>query len=429
MGNNSQRSELVKVLRRLVIGLLVVALLIIIRIQVEPSSSGHWFNARGYEVLHSFLTNYSPNDDPRVIVLDISDLNPNPRDPTPNDRLREIVSALLESGAKAIAIDINFATRPETGARADNDPDFFEFLHAQNKKGAHVFVGVGKFGVKPEEWLGMDEDKDLAADMTIMDEDTTEVPAWLQCGENTRLYSISMALANASGIHPQPPRWLRGVLANYDDPENLQEEIQTDSAGNKVLCRRAFTLVNYAKLELVQKLSLQTIDTASILRAKDVEGNNKFQNKLVLVGPAQRDAAPDKYFVLGREQNKPVVAGIYLHALATNTLVSDPVYEFKHWFTILLDAALGLFVVLGQLVVGVRYRKDGSFSAHRWENRFIWAAVALTVSCGLILVKFYNVLWLDFLLVMLALLLHSKVQNGLAYLPQRVVRNRSKTTS
>ena len=429
MTNNSQQSELAKVLRPLVIGLLVVALLIIVKIQVERSSSGHWFNARGYEVLHSFLTNYTPNEDPPVIVLDTSDLNPNPRDPTPNEKLSEIVNALLESGAKAIAIDINFATRPDTGARADNDPDFFEFLHAQNKKGAHVFVGVGKFGVKPEEWLGMDEDKDLAADMTIIDEDTTEVPAWLRCSENEKLFSISMALANASGTHPQPPRWLKGVLGNYDDPENLQEETQTDSIGNKVLCRRAFTLVNYAKLELVQKLSLQTLDRASILRAKDVEGNNRFQNKLVLVGPAQRDMAPDKYFVLGREQNKPVVAGIYLHALATNTLVADPVYEFKHWFTILLDAALGLFVVLGLLVVRVRYRKDRSFSAHRWENRFIWAAMAVTLSLGFMLVKFYNVLWLDFLLVILALFLHSKVQYGLAYLPQRIFSNRPKTSN
>lgn len=253
MKNNSQQSELAKVLRPLVIGLLVVALLIITKIQVESSSSGHWFNARGYEVLHSFLTNYTPNEDPPVIVLDISDLNPNPRDPTPNERLRELVSALLESGARAIAIDINFAPRPDTGARADNDPDFFEFLHAQKKKGAHVFVGVGKFGVKPEEWLGMDEDKDLAADMTIMDEDTTEMPAWLQCGENEKLYSISMALANAPGLHPQPPRWLKAVLGNYDDPEDLQQEIQPDSVGNKVLCRRAFTLVNYAKLELRTK--------------------------------------------------------------------------------------------------------------------------------------------------------------------------------
>lgn len=46
-------------------------------------------------------------------------------------------------------------------------------------------------------------------------------------------------------------------------------------------------------LNFVQKLSLQTLDRASILRAKDIEGNNRFQNKLVLVGSGQRDLAPD----------------------------------------------------------------------------------------------------------------------------------------
>jgi CHASE2 domain-containing sensor protein len=193
--DQSPSSRISQSLKPLVVGLLAVAFLIIIKIQVEDSSFGHWFNARGYEVLHSFLANYNPDEDPSVVVLDISDLKLAPDDSVPNESLRELVSTLLESGAKAIAIDINFAPRTDpldkTGARADNDPDFFEFLHTQNEKGAHVFVGVHKVGVAPEEWLGMDEDKDLAADMTIMDEDTTEIPAWLQCGETKPLCTES----------------------------------------------------------------------------------------------------------------------------------------------------------------------------------------------------------------------------------------------
>lgn len=432
MIKNSAQTEPGKI-RHLVIGLFAVALLIFIKVQVEDLSFGRWFNARGYEVLHSFLANYNPDADPPVIVLDISDLKRDPDGTVPNRSLRELVSALLESRAKAIAIDINFAPRTDPqdriGARAEDDPEFFEFLHAQKAKGAHVFVGVHKFGVDPAEWLGMEDDKDLAADMSLTDEgveDMTEVHAWLQCRENAKLYSISTALAETSDARPRPPRWLDGVLLNYDDPENLKGEEQTETGGKRVICRRAYTLVNYAKLELVQKLTLQTLDRDSILRAKDVEGVNRFQNKLVLIGNGQRGVAGEKFYTPpGR--NRPV-AGIYIHALAANTLVADPVYKFKHWFAILLDASLGLFVVVGLFIVRLRHRKDDSFSTPTWENRFIWTSIVVTLSVGFVLVKLYNVLWLDFLLVVLALLLHSRVQHGLAHVPQRLFGSKPETT-
>src|SRR5438045_3107435 len=129
MTNAPRKSEPGKFFRHLLIGLFAVALLVFIKVQVEGSHFGRWFNARGYEVLHSFLANYNPDEDPPVVVLDISDLRRDPDGTVPTRNLRELVGALLESGARAIAIDINFAPRADpqdrVGARAEDDPDFF----------------------------------------------------------------------------------------------------------------------------------------------------------------------------------------------------------------------------------------------------------------------------------------------------------------
>lgn len=420
-----------KNLGHLLLGLVVVALLIFIKSQVEHSRYGLWFNARGYEILHSFIPTYNPDEDPSVIVLDISDLKRDANDATPQESLQEIVMALLESKAKAIAIDVDFTPHPnsqdptKTGPRTNEDPDFFEFLHGLKNKGAHVFVGAKDFGVEPETWLGADEDKDLAVDITVIEENTTEVPAWLQC-DNIKLKSISRALADAYGTHPPPPAWLNRVLTNYEDPENLKEEIVTDNSDNKVTCPRAFTLVNYAKLELIQKLTLQTLNRDSILVAKNVDGTSKFLNKMVIVGNGQPRAGEIQFVVPGRSK---AVAGIYIHASAAHTLAADPVYKFKYRFAIFLDGLLGSLVVLGLFIVRLCSHKESNFSEHRWENRFVLISIVLTLSLGLIMVKLYNVLWLDFLLVIFALLLHSTVQNGLVYFPRRLFGQKAEATS
>lgn len=433
MVSNPPQSPGRKNLQHLIIGSLAVLLLIGAKYLVGETRFGHWLNARGYEMLHSFLPNYDPQEDLPVVVLDISDLKRDPSGVTPPRGLQEIVEALVESRAKAVAIDIDFSPRVDpqeplnTGARSEADEEFFEFLHEQRKKGVPVFVGVYNIGVRSESWLGTEENKDLAADMTLFnkDSDSTEVRAWLQCPGSTRLNSISKALAEAYAPPPQPPLWMRGVLVNYEDEENLKPSLENDKEKGGVSCLRAFTLVNYGKLELIQRLALQTPDRNSILGAKDVRGHNRFQDKLVIIGNGQRDKATDSFVIISR--NEPVL-GVYVHAVAAYTLVADPVYKFKHGFAVLLDGLLGAFIIVGLFVVRMRGVASDGLSAHSWESLFIFISILLTLSLGFVLVKVCNVLWLDFLLVILALLLHSKVQNGLAYVSSRIFKTKPATS-
>jgi len=408
--------------KHLLLGLIVVALLILAKTLVEDTRPGTWFIARGYEFLHSFLSKYDPNEDLPVVALDISNLPPAPDGTTSAKGLQTIVEALVESRAKAIAIDIDFSPRVDplqpyaSGARSEDDEDFFKFLQMQRQKDppVPVFVGVHNIGVESKTWLGTEDNKDLAADMTLFREgsDSTEVEAWINCPNNQKLSSLSRALADKYGSRPKPPpNWLHKLLVNYEAPEHLRTFLVTSKERGEVTCQRAVTLVNYGKLELLQKLTLQTLDKDSILKATNTNGQSKFRDKLVIIGMGQRDKTP-LIQVIGRDGPNDGVPSMFIHAIATYTLVADPVYRFKHWFTIVLDAVLGAFVVFGVF----RARERSKHDSASLESRFILLSIFLVLGLGFVMVKVYNVLWLDFLLVILALFLHSGIQRSLGRL-------------
>jgi CHASE2 domain-containing sensor protein len=412
----------------LMIGLAAITFLLAAKLYVEHTYIGHWLDARGYEVLHTFIPPFEPDDDLPVAVVDISDLKRDPNGTTPANSLREIVEALVASRAKAIAIDIDFSPQVDpqnpagAGLRDENDPEFFEFLHEQKKGGVPVFVGAYNIGAEPKSWLGLEKYQDLAAEMTLFDEDTTQVPRWLNCGRGEKLNSISNALAEASAQRTAPPALLKGLLVDPEASENLQQTIKEATGGEQVPCQRAFTFVNYAKLELIQRVTLPATDGNAILSFKDEEGRSRFERKLVIIGNTQRGKASDCFVVLGRF--KPI-SGAHIHASAAYSLVDEPVYKFKHWVTILLDALLGLFIVIGVLYVRWRHRDDARFSLHLWEGRFILFSILLTLLAGFIFVRFFHVLWLDFSLVVFALFMHSKVQEGIRRVPLMLFGTRS----
>lgn len=421
-------------LRQLLLGLLVVALLVAAKTQLESTTPGRWLITRGYEWLHSFVVTYDPKEDLPVIVLDISNLKPAADGTTSAKSLRSIVEALVESGAKAIAIDVDFSPRldslepTKTGARSEGDEDFFNFLHEQRKQGVPIFVGAHNVGVESKTWLGTEANKDLAANMALFenDSDSTEVQAWRECDGYDRLNSISRALAEAYNKRPALPEGLNRLLINYDDPEMVKSLQLKDKAGNSVVCHQAFTLVNYGKLELIEKLAQQTVDRNSIMMARDTEGQSKFKNKLVLIGNGQRDQSYDRYSVIGRSGPNETRAGVFIHAIATYTLVGDPVYRFKHWFAILLDSLLGAGVVIGVFVARKRPFQWNGRSFFPSEGLFVLIAIVTVFVLGVILVRVFHVLWLDFWLVLLALLLHSKVQEVLGHILGSFSRRRLK---
>lgn len=414
-----------KILIDLAIGFLAVTLLILLKVYlVEGSFVGHWIDAKGYEILHKVIPPFSRTHEPSVVVLDISELKRESDGTTPIKSLQDIVEALIASKAKAIAIDVDFSPRidlqgePNVGPRSEDDEEFFKYLRAKKQDGVNIVVGVYNPGVESETWLTPKEYRDLAADMTIFDEDTTLIPRWMKCGNEEQLDSISTAMAKSSDENPAPSFPFRSLL---EKSEMIKSFVLKDKTLRSVSCDRAFALINYAKLEFLQDMNLQAPDKESVFKAKTVEGKSKFENKLVIIGNTQRGMA-DCFVVPG--QTSPV-AGAYLHASAVYSLVDEPVFKFRPAVIILLDLFLGSIVVIGLFLVRWKHLNNDQFSFYLWEGRFILFAIVLTFVLGLVLVRAFNILWLDFFLVVIALLLHSQVQEGLKWIPKSLWRWKS----
>src|ERR1700752_71369 len=418
------------ILKNLVIGIIAVLALTGIKVfLVEDTPYDRWMDARGYELLHSIISPFDPGKKLSVAVLDISDVPRLPNGATPTEPLQKIVQALVEGRAKAIAIDIDFS--PSLEPVAQNIPDdraeivsqFYAQLQDLNKRGIPVFVGAFNIGPEPETWLGLDENKNLAADITLFDEDTTLIPRWLRCDGGGKLNSMSMALAKTSKQQPSPNSMIKPLLDEPEAEDNLKTTTLQNQAGQDVECKRSFTFVNYSKLDLMQNLTLQWAGREALLSAKDASGKGKFENKLVLVGNTQRGKFTDPFVVAGR---RDPVAGVYLHASATYSLVDEPIYKFKHRVEIAADLILGCGLVFTLFLVRLNHlRSDDpkkSSKPYLSEGLIIFGLTVITLTVACLLVRFFDVLWLDVSLVIVALFLHSKVQEWFAWILNKLFK-------
>lgn len=409
------------------IGIFVVLTLTAVKVcLVKDSHWGRWLDARGYELLHSIISPFNPEKDLSVSVLDISDVPRLPNGATPISSLQEIVEALVDARAKAIAIDIDFSPGVEpinTATFEDQSEDlnrFYDKIQELRARNIPIFLGTFNVGPEPKTWLGLEETKNFAADITLFDQDTTLIPRWLSCDGGATLNSISLALSNTAGRQPMPNAPLKSLLEDPEEERNLRTTLLRNQAGADIICKRSFTFTNYSKLSLLQKLTLQWAGREALLSARDENGNGRFVGKLVLVGNTQRGKFTDPFVVAGRPEP---VAGVYLHAAATYSLVDEPIYKFNHRVEIFVDLILGAGLVLALFLIRRMHlrKKSAKPKPYLSEGVLILGLTVFLLLAACLLVKFFDVLWLDVSLVIIALFLHSKVQEGLLWIINRIL--------
>jgi hypothetical protein len=173
------------------------------------------------------------------------------------------------------------------------------------------------------------------------------------------------------------------------------------------------TLVNYSKLEQIQHESVSTISPASIR-----DEGAKFSGRMILLG----DGTPpsDAFIVPGR--TRPI-AGVYIQACAAYTLAVEPVYEFNFASRHILDLMISLTIILGMEWIRFRtVKKKPGERFHKWSTRFLLIAIIFIFILGILLIRWQNIMWLDFLLVIFALLLHPRIEDRLSWFLKRPKR-------
>jgi CHASE2 domain-containing sensor protein len=387
------------ILTGFLIGLIfTIALLAANRI-FEQTAWGQEILSMSYNLLQRQLSSGAAVEDLPVIIVDINDLEVDTNSQaTPRNALRALIEQILKQNPKAIGIDLDFSP-DEHGYITQDDPDFFDYCLAlqdkQNTLNHPVFLGIWRSQANPpEEWLGAEDYKDLAASVMIPKSDARKMVKWT-AGESSREICPTMATALASTLK-QPnsniPSWLAWAAESVSETE-LSPDL-----------RAGEFLVDYSRLETLQKERLHTKNPDVI-----ADQGRLLHNRIVLVGDGTTGAQGDNFVVPGHRETTP---GVYFHACAAYTLAEAPLYELTLRGRLAIDILLSILVIGSVAGLRLRYiNATQTVAAHRLHRVFTFVIVVAAFVVGYMFVSKTRIFWDDFVLVIIALLLHPTVED------------------
>jgi CHASE2 domain-containing sensor protein len=160
-------------------------------------------------------------------------------------------------------------------------------------------------------------------------------------------------------------------------------------------------LVNYSKLQQLQTERLRTLHKVSVADAQE-----DFAGRIVILGDATQRNGADVFIPPGGD----LTPGVFYHASAAYTFAFEPLYEFTTLTRTLLDLALGLPFFAIAVFKGMQSKHAGDEHAEkRWqkiEKFTLYASAAIVIVLGLVFMLRWRIMWLDFILVIVALAAH-----------------------
>ena len=415
--------------RYMLLGFAATAFLVGVKIFTERTSVGYRPDSLTFGLLRSTLPSLHPVQDLPVVVVDISKIRETDGQIIDLNKLKEITAAIAEQKPSAIAICVVLtpgSDDPASQAEAaqvtpEQNQAYVDFLNfcLKLKEDTHVpiFISVGKRRTagEPRAWLGQENYQELAATATTIKGDKTRLPIWIKAGPAAKmLFSLSASLSR-SYAQPHLPGGISWAL------ETTEEELPGVQRHPGATLEYADAPVNFGRLEAIRHDTLSTVSRISIN-----EAGEKFRRKMVLLGDATLEKAVDVVEVPG--QNGPV-PGVYLHACGAYTFAREPLYEINLTARLMLDACLSLLVFGGLARLRDRHPDENETShARRPYASFVYIGGIALLPAALLFVYWLSLLWLDFLLVALAVWLQptfDKLVSWLSGRPHGSARNES----
>jgi hypothetical protein len=379
-----------------------------------------------------------------VAVVNIGALSPcpTPENPNPRKALQQALAAVLQQEPAAVAIDIDFspgadlscrnavvpyaaATVPiDCSAPAVSDlewtdrggPPFFQYCLATKQK---IFLGVYRQQYhNRDQWLGGSEYAPLAASLLVPPEGLEREEGKKE-GQQARLYmaryvqgcerldSVSQRLALAYGHDARPtmrrfigsivPAWLKSrLIGNFIE-------------GNRVVTSSASSasifLVDFSALPKLEE-EQATFSNGALTHAEDLKG------KLVLLGYTDvKNPATDKFIAPGEQEQ---AAGVFWHACGADTLISGALLQPTPLGSLVLDLALYLPIILLVSWANVHFKEGHGEETRERVEWFATKALALLIFlCGTYFVGRLRIVWADFLIVAVIVLIHPSLEEHL----------------
>ncbi len=166
-------------------------------------------------------------------------------------------------------------------------------------------------------------------------------------------------------------------------------------------------LVDYSSLDSLEATRVRTAEPAGIDAQRHL-----LENKVVLIGNATLGQATDTFPVSVRQEPVP---GVYLHACGAYTLAIAALYELTNRGRWALDVLLSLLILAAITCIRLyfRTRTTSDVDAHFLQGAFTILVIVAAWIVALLFVQTTRVLWDDFPLVTLGLLLHPRVESWL----------------
>jgi CHASE2 domain-containing sensor protein len=350
-----------------------------------------------------------------IAVVDFSDLKleANPKNPsgegyTSREELKKLVSSIVDQRPSAVGLDVDFSMGEDHTYFSDKDEDFLKFcLEQRNRVDGRLFVGINS-GLErgPDYWLGSPDFKGLGRFIVHPNSEGLAASPWMDEAVSIPHYyednkidywtlqSLPAALVGPNTPPERPswlPKWLGWSIA--------RTEVITRQAG----IRYKQFLVDFSPIEHFNDNAVNGADVSK----KDLK------DKIVIIGRGTRGNWPapqDAYPVRGLRGN--AYPGLLHHACAVYTL-QRPLYHFTERGRWVLDGLFS-FAVFGFITwrrLLYKRRPRAPIDIHKMRKRLTWAVAIFVFCVSELAVNYTRIVWADYFMVIIALFLHSLIED------------------
>jgi serine/threonine protein kinase len=412
----------------LAVGLLLTITLLIVKLLFETTTPGRMFDEMLQYWVESPLS-VTENKLP-VVVVDTSRLDgePRPGRPTPRAQLMRLIDRIVKESPAAIGIDVDFSPHDkdpakgwtESGWTERGGPQFFDYVRGLPTP---IYLGVNRsrYG-QPAEWLGAEDYRDLAVNIVVPQQNNSEMPLWIRrSGSCLHLAAGLLGVKAERGVDQKGisggenvsclPAMGLALARKYPDrehhavhwPSRLVRPLHETLLDRASEVYAGFFFPDYTAARYLREQTSSAVVSDSDVQLVLNAGLSGLKGKIVLLGNTGWEN-PDKYPMPPWQKEVP---GVYFHACAAYTLIKGPLLEITALARIVLDLLLATVMLLGISWLRIHYsrRTRDGFGVHRARFLFASLATVIVLAMGYWFVQATRILWTDFLLVGVVLLL------------------------
>ncbi len=399
------------------ISMLFTVLLVLAKMEFEKTDLDQQFEEASYGLLQRNLGT-SSGENPKIVVIDISSIPMReseglmPGRVTDRTDFTKLAEALVALNPKprAIGFDVDFSPSPHGYADAA-DPEILNRLLELQDSGVPIRVGISSsISLGPGKWLVDPKYLPLAACVDVphpgpnestrsmlekMDINYTTPQTAYTAGDTGHCPSMGYALATVGTPEPLYLKpFVESRLANQGD-RVFQNEF----------------LVDYSPLDTF--IAKSPAVTPGMDFSKFVQEHEKaLAGSIVLIGRGKYEGpSSDTFTVPGRPGQR--YAGVFLHASAAHTLLNGrPLFKLTELGRWIADIALSAAIFGIILVISLKNKKPER-EAFLERSLPVYLAFGMAVAIvwfELKTVHTTHLMWDDFLIVAVVLLIHSPIE-------------------